>query len=300
MASLDRAIAELRAPVTQLRHDIHRYPEPGFEETRTQSKVRERLESVGLNPQVCAETGLVADIGSGSGLTIALRADLDCLRMTEENHDLPYRSERDGLAHMCGHDGHTAVLTGVGQLLASVSDRLSGRVRLLFQPAEEGPGGAPRMIEEGALDGVDEVYAMHNWPHAPLGELRTIAGPCLATVAEFGIEVRGKGGHASTPHVTTDPVLAGAYIVSALQTIISRNVPSEESAVISVTTFHGGEAFNVIPDTAQLSGTVRSLSDDVYALIERRMHEVVTATAQGLGCEAKLDLRRMYPVLIQQ
>ncbi len=297
-APLLEALASLQPHLVSLRHDIHRYPEPGFEEERTQARIREELEAVGLEPRDCAGTGLVVDIGSGTGPTIALRADIDCLRMTEENHDLPWRSQREGLAHMCGHDGHTTAMVGVAKLLAPHADKLPGRIRLLFQPAEEGPGGAPVMIEQGCLDGVDEVYGMHNWPAMGLGTLQTIAGPCMATVASFTITIKGKGGHASQPQDARDPVLAASQVVSALQSIVSRSVHYEERAVVSVTTFHAGEAFNVIPDTAVLTGTTRALSEEVCDLIERRMGEVVTQVAAGMGCEGALDFVRMYPVLV--
>lgn len=288
---------ELIEELTALRRDIHRHPEPGFEEVRTQAIVRGQLEAVGLEPRPCAKTGLIVDIGSGPR-TIALRADLDCLRMAEANESLAYRSQRDGLAHMCGHDGHTAVLVGVGRALAARRNSLPGRVRLLFQPAEEGPGGASVMIEDGALDGVDEIYGMHNWPGAPLGSLRTIAGPCMATVGKFTIAVRGRGGHASQPQDCIDPIVTAAHIVTTLQTVVSRHVHYEERVVVSVTKMSGGEAFNVIPDEVELCGTVRALSDHAFDLVRERMRDIVEMTAKAAGAEASLDMEQMYPVLI--
>jgi len=297
-ALLDAALAAISDELIALRHDIHRWPEPGFEEVRTQAAIMAALSEAGLSPRACAGTGVVVDIGSGDGPCIALRADIDCLRMTEANPHLPYRSERDGLAHMCGHDGHTATLVGAGILLAGVADRLPGRIRLLFQPAEEGPGGAPVMIAEGCLEGVDEIYGMHNWPAAPLGALRTISGPCMATVAEMSITVTGKGVHASQPQDGRDPVLAAAHIVTAMQSIISRNVHYQDRCVVSVTTIHGGEAFNVIPDTVTMSGTIRALSEESYDLITARIEAVATGTATAMGCSAQVMINRMYPVLV--
>ncbi|MDG1484024.1 MAG: amidohydrolase [Myxococcota bacterium] len=297
-APLHTALAAISDELIALRHDIHRWPEPGFEEVRTQAAIMAALSEAGLSPRACAGTGVVVDIGSGDGPCLALRADIDCLRMTEANPHLPYRSERDGLAHMCGHDGHTATLVGAGILLAGVEDRLPGRIRLLFQPAEEGPGGAPVMIEAGCLEGVDEVYGMHNWPAAPLGALRTISGPCMATVAEMSITVTGKGVHASQPQDGQDPVLAAAHIVTALQSIISRNVHYQDRCVVSVTTIHGGEAFNVIPDTVTMSGTIRALSEESYDLITARIEAVATGTATAMGCSAQVLINRMYPVLV--
>ncbi|MFT5685128.1 MAG: amidohydrolase, partial [Myxococcota bacterium] len=284
---LHTALSAISDDLITLRRSIHSWPEPGFEEVATQAAIMAALSAAGLSPRACAGTGVIADIGSGDGPSLALRADIDCLRMTEANPHLPYRSQRDGLAHMCGHDGHTATLVGAGRLLAGVADRLPGRVRLLFQPAEEGPGGAPVMIEQGCLEGVDEVYGMHNWPAAPLGALRTITGPCMATVAELSIVVTGKGVHASQPQDGHDPVLAAAHIITALQSIISRNVHYQDRCVVSVTTIHGGEAFNVIPDTVTMSGTVRALSEESYDLIVTRIAEVAAGTATAMGCSAE-------------
>jgi len=296
--ALAQALSVISDDLIALRHDIHRWPEPGFEEVRTQAALRAALTAAGLAPRDCAGTGLIVDIGSGSGPAIALRADIDGLRMTEANPDLPYRSERDGFAHMCGHDGHAATLVGAGRLLAGVADRLPGRIRLLFQPAEEGPGGAPVMIEQGCLEGIDEVYGMHNWPTIPLGGLRTIAGPCMAAVSEFAIEIRGKGVHASQPQDGRDPVLAAAHVVTALQSIVSRSIHYQDRAVVSVTTIHGGEAFNVIPDTVTLGGTIRALSEESNQLIETRIAEISAGTAAAMGCTAEVRIKRMYPVLI--
>ena len=297
MNPLQQAIDARVEAITDLRHDIHSWPEPGFEEVQTQQRIRAELTALGLTPHVCAKTGLYADIGTGER-TIGLRADIDCLRMTEANPTLPWRSKRDGCAHMCGHDGHTSVMVGVAQLIAAAADRLNGRVRLIFQPAEEGPGGAAQMIAEGALDGVDEIYGMHNWPQAPMGTLRTIAGPCMAQVASFRAIIHGKGGHASQPQECVDPILAASQVVVALQSIVSRSVHYQDSVVVSVTTMHGGEAFNVIPDQVELSGTIRVLRDEVWQLVERRIREVVSGVASAHGASGEVKFDRMYPALV--
>jgi len=297
MSDLQNAIDDRIEAITTLRHDIHSWPEPGFEEVETHKRILAELTALGLSPRPCAETGVICDIGAGER-TIALRADIDCLRMTEANPDLPWRSKRDGCAHMCGHDGHTSVLIGAAQLLAKAQDRLNGRVRLIFQPAEEGPGGAAQMIEEGALDGVDEIYGMHNWPQAPFGTLRTIAGPCMAHVASFRATITGKGGHASQPQECVDPIVAASAIVVGLQTVVSRSVHYQDSAVISVTTMHGGEVFNVIPDQVQLGGTIRVLRDEVWDVVERRIREVVEGTAASHGARGEVRFERMYPALV--
>jgi amidohydrolase len=298
MRSLSETIARERAELVSIRRDIHAHPEPGFEEHRTQELILRELRASGLAPRSAARTGVIVDIGEGPGPGLALRADIDCLRMTEENHALPYRSTRDGLAHMCGHDGHTAVLLGAARTLAPRAAELPGRVRLLFQPAEEGPGGAPELIACGALEGIDEVYGMHNWPAAPLGSLRTITGPCMATVATFELVVNGKGGHASQPQDSIDPVVIAAHIVTALQSIIARNVHYEERAVVSVTTIHGGEVFNVIPDKVTLQGTIRALSEEVYELIAERIEGLATSIAEAFGGRAAVAIERMYPVVV--
>ncbi len=297
MEDLSAAIDNRVETITALRHAIHSWPEPGFEEVQTQKRIREELVALGLEPKTCARTGLVADIGTGTR-TIALRADIDCLRMTEANSELPWRSRRDGYAHMCGHDGHTATLIGAAQLLSAASGRLGGRIRLVFQPAEEGPGGAAEMIADGALEGVDEIYGMHNWPQAPLGTLRTIAGPCMAHVAEFQATILGNGGHASQPQQCVDPILAASAVVVALQSVVSRAVHYKDSAVISVTTMHGGEIFNVIPDRVELGGTIRVLSDEVWDVVERRIREVVSNTAASFGARGEVVFNRMYPALV--
>ncbi len=297
MTSLTQAIQAIEPELVELRHAIHRFPEPGFEETETQARLQEILFGLGIKPVACAKTGLVADLGSGQGPTVALRADIDCLRMTEENPGLPYRSSRPGLAHMCGHDGHTAMLVGAAKLLAPHADSLPGRVRLIFQPAEEGPGGAPVMVDEGALEGVDEIYGLHNWPTAPLGSLRVVDGPTMAHVCTVTITIHGKGGHASQPHSAVDPVLAGAHVVTALQSIVARNIHYKHSAVVSITNFHGGEVHNVIPDSVTLEGSIRVLDDGDYELIEARIRDIATSVAGGLGATVDFHFDRLYPVL---
>ncbi len=296
--ALKQAIAEIRDEIVALRHDIHRYPEPGFEETRTQARLLDELACIGLDAEACARTGIVADVGAGTGRRVALRADMDCLRITEENHHLAYRSEREGLAHMCGHDGHAAMLLGAAKLLANVKDELGGVVRLLFQPAEEGPGGAEVMLEEGALEAVDEVFGLHNWPQAPLGTLRVINGACMAHVATFHLRVIGKGGHASQPHAAVDPVLAAAHLITALQSVVSRNLHYGNSNVVSVTMVRAGDVENVIPDEVMLTGTIRTLDDSDYAIIERRISVLASQTASAFGAAAECSFERAYPVLV--
>ncbi len=296
---LEPRLAALLPELVALRRDLHRHPELGFEEHRTQAVARAFLEARGLAPRASAGTGLVVDVGPARGPAIALRADLDALPI-EERTPLPHRSVHPGRAHKCGHDGHTAILLGVGALLAVARDRLPGRVRLLFQPAEEGVrgGGARVMLAEGALEGVDEVYGLHGWPPFPAGEVRVRPGPVMAQVHRFEVELVGVGGHGSAPEACVDPVVAGAQLVVALQSIVSRGLGHRGGAVLSVCTFHAGETDNVIPERARLGGTIRSFEPAVTARVLARLREVVDGVAAAAGVRARLELVPGYPVLV--
>jgi amidohydrolase len=294
-------VKSLLPELLEVRHDIHRHPELGFEEHRTQALVRDWLEARGFKPRDCADTGLIADLHpeGRTGPTIALRADLDCLPIQEET-DLPYRSIHAGRSHKCGHDGHTTILMGVAALLAEQRERIQGNVRLLFQPAEEGVrgGGAKVMVAEGALDGVQEVYGLHNWPAWPKGELRVDAGPVMAQADLFEIIVRGVGGHGSQPQLCRDPIAAAAHMVTALQTVVSRGVGSAGGAVLSVCEFHAGTAANIIPDTTRLSGTIRTFAESTRTRVLERFEEVLEGTRRSFGVNVELDFRPGYPVLV--
>jgi amidohydrolase len=304
-SDLETRIARLAERLTEVRHDLHRHPELGFEERRTQRVVLDTLAGLGLQPRSCAGTGAIVDIGSTAGprRTLALRADLDALPIHETTR-LPYRSVHDGVAHKCGHDGHTTILLGIAHLLRERSDWLrerGARIRLLFQPAEEGVrgGGARVMVAEGALEGVDEVYGLHNWPAFPFGTVRVRAGPVMARTAEFEIEVRGRGGHGSQPQACRDPIVAASALVSALQTIASRNLgAAEPPIVLSVCTFHAGEAVNAIPETAQLAGTLRSFSDGIQARVVERMREIARGIASAYSVEVSVEITPGFPVLV--
>jgi amidohydrolase len=300
-SDLDAAIDGLLPELRRIRHDIHQHPELGFEEVRTQALVKRWLEDRGYSPTTCAETGLVADLHPGrrDGPTIALRADLDCLPMDEPT-ELPYRSVHAGKAHKCGHDGHTTILMGVADLLARRREAIAGNVRLLFQPAEEGVrgGGAKVMVAEGALDGVAEVYGLHNWPGYPEGEVCVCAGPIMAQVHSFVITIEGKGGHGSQPHLCRDPIVAGAHLVTALQTVVSRELGYEGGAVVSVTAFQAGTTNNVIPSHAVLQGTVRSFAPKVTERVIARIRQIVGGAAATFAVAIDLDLKTGYPVLV--
>lgn len=305
-----------------LRREVHMHPEPGFQEVRTQQRVREVLTKTAGIPdaqiRVAAITGLIVDIkgtappkAEAAVKCVALRSDLDALTMTEGNTALPYRSKNQGVAHMCGHDGHLTALCGAAMLLQSRANRIPSNmtVRLLFQPAEEstppgtagfdfaktGGGGAVPMIWDGCLEGVDEIYGWHNWPAWPLGDLRVAVGPVMAHATTFNVTITGRGGHGSQPHATIDPVVCGAAVVSALQTIVSRSLPSFSNAVVTVAQFHAGERNNVIPDEAKLSGTIRDVNDAVSKTINKRFADLVNSICKGYGCTAEIDFLSQYP-----
>lgn len=315
------ALDGLFSTMATIRREIHANPEPGFEEVKTRALLKRMLtELAGIDPgsiKEVATTGLVVDIkGQGAKVTrndttssssspgpikvIALRADMDALRMTEGNTSLPYVSTNKGVAHLCGHDGHMASLLGAATLIARRAGRLPSGcvVRLLFQPAEEGPGGAVPMIQEGCLDGVDEVYGYHNWPPFKLGAMHVCPGPLMAHPTTFEITIEGKGGHGSQPQFAVDPVLVSAHVIVALQSIVSRSVASSEQAVVSVTMVHGGEVFNVIPDKVELCGTIRDLSPEVCDTIYERMRQIVSGTCAAFGAKGEVRFNSMYPCIV--
>ncbi|MCS6993810.1 MAG: amidohydrolase [Anaerolineales bacterium] len=289
-------------PYTQsMRRDFHMHPELGHQEIRTAGVVARELKSLGLEVTTgVGKTGVVAMIeGAKPGPVILLRADMDALPIHEET-GAEYASRTPGVMHACGHDAHTAILLTVAKLLHSIRQELPGSVKLVFQPAEEGMGGAEGMIADGVLENpkVDATLGLHIWNEQPLGWLGLAAGPVMAGTEGFQIRIRGKGGHGAIPHLAVDPILAGAHVVSALQSIVSRNTPPLQAAVVSVTTFHGGEAFNVIPPHVELSGTIRTFDLSVRAMVLRRFDEIVQGVVSGMGCEAEIEHIRMTPALI--
>ncbi len=295
---IDALLPALRA----IRHDIHRHPELGFEEVRTQALVRAFLEARGYRPWAAAGTGLVADLHPdrhGRAPTIALRADLDALPI-HETTDIPHRSVHEGRSHKCGHDGHTSILLGVADLLARHRDRIPGNVRLLFQPAEEGVrgGGARVMVAEGVLQGVAEVYGLHNWPAFPRGDVRVRPGPMMAQVHHMYITVRGKGGHGSQPHLCRDPIVAGAHLVTALQTIVARGLGHDGGAVVSVTAFQAGNTHNVIPERARLMGTIRTFDPAITERVLAHLRQIVDGSARTFGVAIDLEIEEGYPVVV--
>jgi amidohydrolase len=260
--------------------------------------VRAELDRLGIAWQACAGTGTVAHLGEGRiGRCVAFRADLDALPLTEHS-GVAWASEHDGCMHACGHDGHTASLLAAAAYLKSREADLPGPVVLLFQPAEEGGHGASKMIADGALDGVDAVFGFHNWPPMPEGSAACPLGPVMAANAEWTVTITGKGGHASAPHDGIDPIVCGANFVSAVQQVVSRFTAPQESAVVTVTCFHAGTADNIIPDSAELIGTVRAGTTERRDALAQRVEAVLHAACAPAGATAHFDYRPCYPATV--
>jgi hippurate hydrolase len=299
-------VADLHPEITAWRRDIHQHPELLYDVHRTAAFVAERLREFGCDEVATGlgRTGVVGVIkgkkaaGNGDIKVIGLRADMDALPI-EEATDLPYASKTPGKMHACGHDGHTAMLLGAARYLAETRN-FAGEAVVIFQPAEEGGAGADAMIKDGLMDrfGIEQVYGMHNGPGIPIGAFAIRPGPIMAATDELNVTIHGHGGHASRPHKCIDSVLVGAQLITALQQIVSRNVDPLESAVISVCEFHAGTARNVIPQTAELRGTIRTLTPEVRELVQKRIGEVTAGVAQITGARIDLDIKRGYPVTV--
>jgi hippurate hydrolase len=294
-------IADLHPEITAWRRDIHAHPELLYDVQRTAALVADKLRSFGCDEVVTGigRTGVVGVIRGGRGgstRAIGLRADMDALPIEEAN-DLAYKSTVPGRMHACGHDGHTAMLLGAARYLAETRN-FAGTAVVIFQPAEEGGGGGRSMVQDGLMDRfrVEEVYGMHNFPGLPVGKFALRAGPLMAAADRISIEIEGCGAHAARPHLGVDTILVGAQIINQIQSIVSRNVDPLEAAVITITVFQGGTTDNVIPQTAILRGTARSLTPKVRDQLESRLQQMVTATAQAYGATARLTYRRDYPV----
>ncbi len=291
--NLKSEIDELVPDLVAMRRDLHEHPELAFEEVRTSGIVAQRLRSLGLEVQTgIAKTGVVGMLRGGAtssnAKTIAIRADMDALPIHELN-EIDYRSQVDGKMHACGHDGHTSIALAVADILSKRRDELKGNVKFIFQPAEEKIGGAEPMVKEGAMEGVDGVIGLHLISNDPLGRVGVRAGTVFASADRFVLTVRGKGGHAAMPDGAVDPIVVSASIITTLQTLISRETSPFSPAVITIGTINAGSAFNIIPETAVMQGTMRSFSPEHREKLLRRIQEVATGVAVAMGASCEIE-----------
>ncbi|MEO1509348.1 MAG: M20 family metallopeptidase [Cyanobacteria bacterium J06633_23] len=294
-------IQTLQSQLVQWRRHLHQRPELGFEENLTADFITQQLTTWGIEHQTgIAKTGIVATVqGTHPGPVLAIRADMDALPIQELNQ-VPYRSLHDGKMHACGHDGHVTIALGTAYYLFQHRDTFAGTVKFIFQPAEEGPGGAKPMIEAGVLSqpDVDAIIGLHIWNNLPLGTVGVRSGPLMAATEYFRCTIQGRGGHGALPHQTIDSIVVGAQVVNALQTIVARNISPIESAVVTVGEFHAGTAVNVIANSARLNGTVRYFSPDYRDLLPERIEAIIAGVCQAHGASYQFDYQRLYPPVI--
>lgn len=296
------AQAQALFPYSQaMRRDFHMHPELGFQEVRTSGIIAKELRELGMEVSTgIAKTGVIGLIeGAQPGPVVMLRFDIDALPIHEET-GAAYASQTPGLMHACGHDGHAAIGLTVAKLLHAQRENFSGTFKLVFQPAEEGLGGAETMVKEGAMESPQPVrtLGLHIWNSSPLGWLGIAAGPVMAGASTFKIVIRGKGGHGAIPHLSIDPILASAQIISALQSIVSRNVNAQKAAVVTVASIHAGEAFNVIPPQVEMTGTLRYFEPKIGETVQRRMEEIVEGVAAALECQTEIEISDLTPPVI--
>lgn len=299
LKEIKNKVIEITEELVSWRRDFHRYPELAFEEKRTSAVIREFLESLGLQVETLAKTGLRAVLaGKPGGRTVALRADMDALPLEEEG-DKEYISQNPGTTHACAHDGHMAVIMGAAKILSQMKDRFSGKVVFLFQPSEERiPGGAKLMIEEGALEGVDAIFGLHLWQDLATGIVGVVKGPMMAQPDAFSITIKGKGGHGSMPQQTVDPILVASQLVVNVQSIVSRSIDPLKPVVVSFGTIKGGTIYNIIPEKVTLTGTVRSFDADVQKLTEQRLRKITQKTCETYGATAEFEYDIGYAPLV--
>ncbi len=300
LSSIRAEIQALQPQLVEWRRKIHQYPELGFREQLTAKFISQKLQEWGIEHETgIAHTGIVAIIpGNKPGKVLAIRADIDALPIQEQN-EVSYRSQHDGVMHACGHDGHTAIALGTAYYL-SQHPNFAGTVKIIFQPAEESPGGAKPMIEAGVLKNpdVDAIIGLHLWNNLPLGTVGIRNGALMAAVECFRCTILGKGGHGAMPHQTIDSIVVASQVVNALQTIVARNVDPLESAVVTVGEFHAGTALNVIADTARLNGTVRYFNPKFAGFLQQRIEQVIAGVCQSHGASYELEYWRLYPPVI--
>ncbi len=296
--NIRKEIKEIEKMIIDWRRDFHQFPELSFQEHRTGDVIADELRSMGLEPKVkVGKTGVTADLKFGNGPVIGLRADMDALPI-QETSGLPFSSQNDGVMHACGHDGHMAMLLGAAKALTQKDNQYNGMIRFIFQPAEEGEGGARYMIEDGCLEGIDEIYGIHVWNYQPVGEVGVKDGPVLAAADMFDIKIKGIGGHGAAPQGTVDSVVVASHLVQALQTIVSRNTNPLESTVISIGKINGGNNFNIIADEVSLSGTARAYSEENRNLIKTRMEEIIKGVEKTYNANITFDYKDGYPPTI--
>lgn len=292
---------ELFPYMQALRRDFHRHPELGFQEVRTAGIVAQDLTELGLEVSSgVGKTGVVATLeGSKPGPTLLVRFDMDALPIQEET-GAEYASQKPGVMHACGHDGHTAIGLAVAKMLESLKDDLEGRVKFVFQPAEEGLGGAKAMIADGVLENPkpDRCLSLHLWNDKPLGWLGITPGPAMSASERFSVKIIGRGGHGAAPHLSIDPVVTGAQVITALQNIVSRHVDPLDSAVVTVTSMLGGEAFNVIPETVELRGTIRTFKPEIRTMVLDRFEQITRGVSNAMGCQVEIDLKTITSTVI--
>ena len=288
----------IKDQIISWRRYFHENPELSFQEFNTAKKITSELKSMGYKPKTkIGRTGVTTDLKFGEGPVIGFRADMDALPI-KETSGLPFASKNDGVMHACGHDGHVAMLLATAKIMSQKSNQYNGTIRFIFQPAEEGQGGARYMIEDGCLDGVDEIYGIHVWNYQPFGEVGVKSGPVMASADLFDIKIKGIGGHGAAPQGTVDAIIVASHLVQALQTIISRNTNPLDSTVVTVGKINGGHNFNIIADEVNLSGTTRAYSEQNRMLIKLRMKEIIKGIASMYNAHIELDYKDGYPPTI--
>ena len=292
-------VSAIKDKIIANRRDFHMHPELGFGEHRTAKIIADKLKSYGIDVKKgIGRTGVLGDLqGNGSGKTIALRADMDALPI-QEISDVSYKSENEGIMHACGHDGHIAMLLGAAKILSQNKDRFKGNIRFIFQPAEEGEGGARYMIADGCLNNVDEIYGMHLWNYQPYGEIGVKSGSIMAAADIFDVIIKGVGGHGAMPQGTVDAIVTASNLIMSLQTIVSRNTDPLQSTVITVGEINGGHSFNVIADEVKLRGTVRAMTEENRMMVKSRMQEIIDGVAKSTGAKIGMDYQDGYPPTI--
>ena len=293
--NIKKEIQKISEHIYSYRRDFHQYPELSFQEYRTAETISKHLESFGIEHRKgVGKTGVVGEIVFGDGPTIALRADMDALPIQEVG-DLEFKSKNEGVMHACGHDGHMAILLGAANALSKNQKLKKGKVRFIFQPAEEGAGGARYMIKDGCLDQVDEIYGLHLWNYQPVGEIGVKNGPIMAAADMFDIIIKGKGGHGATPQGTVDAIVVASNLITMLQTIVSRNTNPLDNTVVTIGEINGGQNFNVIADEVRLTGTTRAYTENNRNMIKKRMQDIIDGVSKSFGAEIVLKYKEGYP-----